>query len=191
MKKIGLYFGSYNPIHMGHLVIAQFMQQYSDLEEVWLVVTPHNPFKKKANLLDDRARFNLVQMAIERVPGLRASDVEFGLPQPSYTTDTLAYLKEQHPDVQFCLIMGSDNLSNLHKWKNAEYLINNYPIYVYPRPDGGSGPYSDHESVTVVNAPQMDLSSSFIRKAISEGKDVSAMVPSAAWKEIQLMHYYE
>lgn len=191
MKKVGLYFGSYNPIHMGHVIIAQYMREFSDLDEVWLIVTPHNPFKKKANLLDDRARFNLVQKAVEEIPGLRASDVEFGLPQPSYTTDTLAHLKEKHPEQQFCLIMGSDNLSNLHKWKNAEYLVTHYPIYVYPRPDGGLGPYTNHESVTVVDAPQMDLSSSFIRRAIADGKDVSAMVPAAAWQEIREMHYYE
>jgi nicotinate-nucleotide adenylyltransferase len=191
MKKVGLYFGSYNPIHIGHLVIAQFMQAYSDLDEVWLVVTPHNPFKKKANLLDDRARFHLVRLALEAHPNLRASDVEFRLPQPSYTADTLAHLQEQHPDHQFCLIMGGDNLANLHKWKNAEYLIEHYPIYVYPRPKSGEGPYSSHENVRVVEAPLMDLSSSFIRKGIAQGKDVSAMVPSATWQEIQLMHYYE
>ncbi|MCE2495486.1 MAG: nicotinate-nucleotide adenylyltransferase [Flavobacteriales bacterium] len=191
MKKVGLYFGSFNPIHMGHVVIAQYMREFSDLDEVWLIVTPHNPFKKKANLLDDRARYNLVQRSVESIPGLRASDVEFSLPQPSYTTDTLAHLKEQHPELRFCLIMGSDNLSNLHKWKNAEYLVTNYSVYVYPRSDGGSGPYTDHESVMVVDAPQMDLSSSFIRQAISEGKDVSAMVPSSAWQEIREMHYYE
>ncbi len=191
MKKVGLYFGSYNPIHMGHLIVAQFMQQFSGLDEVWLVVSPHNPSRKKADLLDDRARLYLVQLAIEGMPGLRVSDVEFGLPRPGYTVDTLACLEEQHPDRQFCLIMGSDNLAHLHKWKNAEYLLSHYRIYVYPRSTRESGLYSDHRNVVVVDAPLMELSGSFIRRAISEGKEVSAMVPPRSWEEICLMNYYK
>lgn len=192
MKKVGLYFGSFNPIHMGHVIIAQFIASFSDLDEVWFVVSPHNPFKKKVNLLDDRTRYNLAVTAVDSIPNVRVSDVEFGLPQPSFTADTLAHLREKHPDYAFCLIMGSDNLVHFPKWKNAEYLMKEFPVYVYPRPEYpiDTEQFPDIE-LHEIKAPLMELSSSFIRKAIQEGHDVSSMVPSAAWNEIQLMNYYK
>lgn len=177
---------------MGHVVIAQFMASFSDLDEIWLVVSPHSPFKNKANLLDDRARYNLAVLAVDTISNVRVSDVEFDLPQPSYTADTLAHLREKHPDKAFCLIMGSDNLVHVPKWKNAEYLMKEFPMYVYPRPNY---PVDAEQMSSIelheIKAPLMELSSSFIRRAIQEGHDVSSMVPSAAWNEIQLMNYYK
>jgi len=191
MKKVGLYFGSFNPIHVGHVVIAQYMASFSDLDEVWMVVSPHNPFKKKANLLDERARFHLAQLAVEKHPNIRVSDVEFDLPQPSFTADTLAHLREKHSDHAFCLIMGSDNLIHFPKWKNAEYLMKEFPVYVYPRPGFPiDDSIKERLEVHEINAPLMELSSSFIRKALKEGHDVSAMIPDSAWHEIDLMNYF-
>lgn len=190
MKKIGLYFGSFNPIHNGHLVIANYMLEYSDLEEIWFIVSPQNPFKSKKSLLPDYQRLDLVNMALGDNDYYKASNVEFNLPKPSRTVDTLAYLYDRYPKNEFALIMGSDNLVNFHKWKNhTEILKNNY-LYVYPRPDTPPTQFDDHEKVKIVNAPLMEISSSFIRQAIKEKRDVRFFVPQKVWEYIDEMNFY-
>ena len=197
MAKIGLYFGSFNPVHIGHLAIAGYMTEFAGLDQVWFVVSPHNPLKKKETLLDDNQRLYMTQLAIGDNQRLRASDIEFKLSVPSYTIDTLAYLKEKYPDNKFCLVMGEDNLYTLHKWKNTEELIKNYPVYVYPRPETGKphSPLLDQLLSTAeihsVNAPLMDISGTFIRDGIKCGKDMSYFLPVAVWKYIREMHFYE
>ncbi len=192
-KKIGLYFGTFNPIHIGHLTIANYMVEFSDLDEVWLVVTPHNPHKKKRTLLDDTHRLAMVRIALEDYPKLKASNIEFSLPQPNYTVNTLAHLEEKYPDHSFCLIMGEDNLKSLHKWKNYDVILERYSIYVYPRiSEGTSAPqFADHLKITKVNAPIMELSSTFIRKAIGDGKNIKPMLPHQVWKYLDEMNFYK
>lgn len=188
--KIGLYFGSFNPIHVGHLIIANFMATNSDLEAVWLIVSPHNPHKPKKTLADDYSRLQLVRLAIEGNPKLRASDIEFELPQPSFTIDTLTHLSEQHPEHEFVLIMGGDNLATLPRWKNAELLLKNHEIYVYKRPDYKLGPLETHAQVRHFEAPLMQISSSYIRRKIAAGKSIRYLVPDAVLEEIELMGLY-
>src|SRR5450759_12680 len=197
MAKIGLYFGSFNPIHIGHIAIAGYMTEFAGLDQVWFVVSPHNPLKKKETLLTDHHRLYMAQIAIGDNDKLRASDIEFKLPVPSYTIDTLTYLKEKFPKNEFCLVMGEDNLYTLHKWKNADELISKYPIYVYPRPES-SKPSStmldkilSMADIHHVDAPMMDISGTFIRNGIKEGKDMSYFLPPAVWKYIREMHFYE
>jgi nicotinate-nucleotide adenylyltransferase len=191
-KKIGLYFGTFNPIHVGHLTIANYMVEFSDLDEVWMVVTPHNPHKKKKTLLDDTHRLTMVRVALEDYPKLKASNIEFDLPQPNYTVHTLAHLEETYPDHAFCLIMGEDNLKNFHKWKNYDVILDRYAIYVYPRISEGTVEHQfiGHEKITKVNAPIMELSSTFIRKAISEGKNIRPMLPQNVWEYLDEMNFY-
>lgn len=178
MPKVGLFFGSFNPIHAGHLIIANYMANYTALDEVWLVVTPHNPLKKKDSLVNRYDRLEMVNLAIERAEKLRSSTIEFSLPQPSYTVDTLAHLREKHPDKHFVLIMGSDNLASLKKWKNYEILLRDYQIYVYPRPDyPAPAGFAHHPSITLTDTPLMEFSSTFIRNAVKEGKDIRYFVP--------------
>lgn len=192
MKKVGLYFGTFNPIHIGHLVIANHMAEFSDMDEVWLVVTPHNPLKKKRTLLEDHHRYELVYRAVESYPKLLPSKVEFGLPQPNYTVNTLAHLQENYPDHRFALIMGEDNLRTLHKWKNHEVIMSRHEIYVYPRLQAGeeAGQFDGHESIHRIDAPVMELSATFIRKAIAEGKDIRPMLPAPVWEYIDEMNFY-
>lgn len=189
-KKIGLYFGTFNPIHIGHLVIANHMANYTDLDEVWFVVSPHNPFKNKNNLLDDYARLELVHRAVEDYDQLRVTDIEFGLPQPSYTVNTLVNLNEKYPKHHFSLIMGGDNLNAFHKWKNYEMILENHQLYVYPRLANTSSQLDHHKKVNLVGAPIMQISSSFIRNAIKTKKDVRAMLPAKVWDYIDEMNYY-
>ncbi|MBL4663415.1 MAG: nicotinate-nucleotide adenylyltransferase [Flavobacteriaceae bacterium] len=191
-KKIGLYFGTFNPIHVGHLTIANYLVEFSDLDEVWMVVTPHNPHKKKKTLLDDIHRLTMVRVALEDYPKLKASNIEFDLPQPNYTVNTLAHMEETYPNQQFCLIMGEDNLKSLHKWKNYEVILERYFIYVYPRISEGKVEHQfvAHEKITKVNAPIMELSSTFIRKAISEGKNIRPMLPQNVWEYLDEMNFY-
>jgi len=201
MKKrttTGLYFGSFNPVHIGHLAIAGYMVEYAGLDEVWFVVSPLNPLKKKETLLPDRQRLYMVELAIGNNEKFRASDIEFRLPVPSYTIDTLTYLKENYPSHDFVLIMGEDNLYTLHKWKNAAELVKNHFIYVYPRKDSRkpANPLLDEllskaVSLTFVNAPLMEISGTFIRNGIKAGKDMSYFLPPAVWKYIREMHFYE
>jgi nicotinate-nucleotide adenylyltransferase len=190
-NKTGLFFGSFNPIHIGHLIVAGYMREFSDLDQVWFVISPHNPLKEKKTLLADHHRLMLVKTAIEDDPEFRASDIEFKLPQPSYTIDTLTYLKEKYPDHEFVLIAGTDILPSFHKWKNYQTLLNQYQIYIYNRPGYKKGEYANHPSIKFFDAPLMEISSSFIRKAIGEGKDVRYMLPPKVWEYMREMHFYE
>ncbi len=191
-KKIGLYFGTFNPIHVGHLTIANHMVEFSDLDEVWLVVTPHNPHKKKKTLLDDIHRLAMVRIAVEEYPKLKASNIEFDLPQPNYTVNTLAYLEEKYPEAQFSLIMGEDNLKSLHKWKNYEVIVNRYDLYVYPRISEGNveNEFLAHGNIHRVAAPIMEISSTFIRKAIKDRKNIRPMLPQNVWEYLDEMNFY-
>lgn len=197
MAKIGLYFGSFNPVHIGHIAIAGYMTEFAGLKQVWFVVSPHNPLKRKETLLAGHHRLYMTQLAIGDNDRLKASDIEFKLTVPSYTIDTLTYLNERYPKNEFCLVMGEDNLYTLHKWKNTTELINEYPIYFYPRPDSvkPSSVLLDHILTTAqihsVNAPLMDISGTFIRNGIKKGKDMSYFLPPAVWKYIKEMHFYE
>lgn len=192
-KKIGLYFGTFNPIHIGHLTIANHMAEYSDLDEVWLVVTPHNPHKKKSSLLDNNHRLAMVRLALEYYPKLKPSKIEFNLPQPNYTINTLAHLEEKYPDKNFCLIMGADNLKNFHKWKNYEVILERYHLYVYPRIGEGVIPeqFVGHSHIHQVAAPIMELSSTFIRKGVKERKNIRPMLPQDVWEYLDEMNFYK
>jgi len=204
MKKIGLFFGTYNPIHVGHLVIANHIANYTELDEVWLVVSPQNPLKKKASLLEDYHRLALVRVAIDENPKLKASDIEFDLPQPSYTSNTLVHIHEKYPDYSFAIIMGEDNLRTFHKWKNYEEILKNNRIYVYPRVlteqekegiknnEREDSAIHNHKNVILCNdVPVMNISASFIRTAIKEKKDVSYLLTQPVFKYLTEMHFYE
>lgn len=187
--KIGLYFGSFNPIHTGHCIIAHHMATHTDLEQVWLVVSPQNPFKPAAALLNEYHRLHLVKTAIEGIACLKASDIEFHLPRPSYTIDTLTYLEEKFPRNKFAIVMGSDGLQNLHKWKNADKLVANHDLYVYPRP--GFEPLTKlPANIHLVKAPMLDISATEIRKQLRQGKDVHFLVPDKVREEIEKNAYY-
>ncbi len=189
--KIGLFFGSFNPIHVGHLVLANYMLEFNDLKRVWFVVSPQNPFKQKSTLLSEKQRLQMVSIAIGDNSKMKACDIEFKLTQPSYTINTLVHLKEKYPMHHFVLIMGTDNLENLHKWKNYEEILNQYEIYVYPRPNYSGGKLIEHKKIKIMDAPLMELSSTAIRMAIKEKKDVRYFVPEAVWNYIKEMHFYE
>jgi nicotinate-nucleotide adenylyltransferase len=189
--KIGLYFGSFNPIHIGHLAIANYMAEYSDLDQIWFVVSPQNPFKQKSSLLKDYHRLELVNRSIEGYSKLKASNIEFNLPKPSYTIDTLTYLKEKHPTYDFSLIMGSDNLDSFTKWKNYEQILANHDLYVYPRPGFKDEDVKLKGKIHLINAPLMEISSSFVRKAIQEKKEIPFFIPEAAYAYIKEMHFYK
>ena len=199
MKKIGLYFGTFNPIHVGHLIIANYMADYTELDEVWLVVSPQNPLKKKETLLKDHHRLSLVRIAIEDNTKLMASNIEFDLPIPSYTINTLVHLKEKYETYEFHLIMGEDNLRSFHKWKNQEEIINNHKIFVYPRVlteqemEDNTIEFSsfNHSNVIRCQAPIMKISSSFIRKAIKNGKDVRYLLTPEVFKYVDEMNFYK
>ncbi|WP_203256346.1 nicotinate (nicotinamide) nucleotide adenylyltransferase [Hyunsoonleella ulvae] len=190
--KVGLYFGSFNPIHIGHLVIANHIAEYSDLDQVWFVVTPHNPFKKKSSLLDNYQRLEMVYLATKNYTKLKPSDIEFNLPQPNYTVNTLAYLQEKHPNNTFALIMGEDNLKSFHKWKNYDVILENHHIYVYPRISENTveTQFHNHSKIHFVDAPIMQLSSTFIRTSIKEGKNVKPMLPHKVWEYLDEMNFY-
>lgn len=176
--RIGLYFGTFNPIHIGHLIIANHMAEYSGLDQIWLVITPHNPLKKKNTLLDDHHRLEMVHLATEDYPKLKPSDIEFRLPQPNYTVHTLAHLQEKYPSYEFSLIMGEDNLNSLHKWKNYEVILQNHDIYVYPRINTETiNPSLDRSRIHRIDAPVMEISSTFIRNSIKEGRNVTPLLP--------------
>lgn len=189
--KVGLYFGSFNPIHIGHLIIANHLQQFSDLDQVWFVVSPQNPFKEKSSLANDYDRLHLVNLAIEDYPHLKASNVEFSLPKPSYTIDTLVVLEEKYPEHEFSLIMGMDNLTNFHKWKNHEQILKNYSIYVYPRIGSEPGPWAHHPKFQFINAPIMEISSTFIRQSIKENKNIRPLLPEKVWKYLDGSSLYK
>lgn len=169
------------------------MVEFSDLDEVWFVVTPHNPHKKKKTLLEDHHRLAMVRIAVEEYPNLKASNVEFDLPQPNYTVNTLAYLEEKYPKKNFCLIMGEDNLKSFPKWKNYEVILERYSIYVYPRISEGTveTQFDNHEKIKKVDAPIIELSSTFIRKGIKSGKNIRPMLSAEVWKYLDEMNFYK
>ena len=201
--RVGLYFGTFNPIHVGHLIIANYMVDRTELDQVWLVVSPQNPLKDKKSLLADYHRLALVRVGIEENHNLRASDIEFKLSKPSYTVTTLAYLKEKHPGYEFALIMGEDNLRTLHKWKNYEEILDNHKLYVYPRAMtmqeeeelrlAGKLENNNIEHANIVmcnDVPVMKISSSFIRKSVQEGKDVRYLLTEDVHKYLDEMNFY-
>lgn len=189
--KVGLFFGTYNPVHIGHTVIATYMAEFTDLEEVWLVVSPQNPLKQNAILLHDYHRLALVRAAAGNHRKLKVSNVEFSLPKPSYTIDTLTHLSQKYRDHQFVLIIGSDNLQLFHQWRDYERILDQYSVYVYPRHGFNGGSLAAHPKVKITDAPIMEISSTFIRNGIRDKKDVSSMLPDAVWKYIEEMHFYE
>lgn len=187
---VGLYFGSFNPIHIGHLAIANYMVEYAKLSELWFVVSPQNPLKQKSTLLPDYQRLEILNRAIADYYKFKASSIEFSMPKPSYTIDTLAYLKEKYPNKEFALIMGEDNLLSLKKWKNYEQILE-YKIFVYPRTNSDISPLHKHKNIQFLSAPIMEISSSFIRKAIKEGRSLPFFVPHKAWQYISEMNFYK
>ncbi|HEY8388494.1 MAG TPA: nicotinate (nicotinamide) nucleotide adenylyltransferase [Parasegetibacter sp.] len=186
--KVGLYFGSFNPIHIGHLIIASFMENSTDLDQVWFVVSPQNPLKPSAVLLNEYHRLHLVRAAVEDNDRLKVSDIEFHLPKPSYTIDTLAYLHERHPQHEFSIILGSDGYQNLCRWKNGDLLAERYKMYVYRRKGFDVSPTPN---ATIVDAPLLDISSTLIRQWIKEGKSIRYLVPDAVRREIEINRYYK
>jgi nicotinate-nucleotide adenylyltransferase len=188
--KTGLFFGSFNPIHVGHMVLANYMLEFTDLDEVWFVVSPHNPLKDKQSLLSQTHRLTMVRLAVEDHSRFKASNIEFKLSQPSYTVNTLAHLKEKYPKKDFSLIMGMDNLLTFDKWKNYEYILKNHSLYVYPRPRLEPGKFADHKNVFLTDAPIIEVSSSFIRKSIKEKKNVNCFMPDKVAAYINEMNFY-
>lgn len=188
--KIGLFFGSFNPIHVGHLIIANVMAETTDLDKVWFVVSPQNPFKKKNQLIHEFDRLDMVRAAIHENFKLDVTDIEFNMPRPSYTVDTLAFLSEKHPEKEFSLIIGGDNLRSFPKWKNHEVILENYSMYVYPRPNAKPSPILEHPNVTQVEAPLLDISATFIRKCVAHGQSITYMVHPAVEEIIHSRKYY-
>jgi nicotinate-nucleotide adenylyltransferase len=193
MKQVGLFFGTFNPIHIGHLVIANHLVEFSDLDEVWFVITPQSPFKVKQSLLDNNHRYQMVYEAVQDYPKLKPSKIEFDLPQPNYTTNTLAHLDDTYgKDHGFSLIMGEDNLKGFHKWKNYEVILEHYSIHVYPRISEGKieHQFEGHPKIIKVDAPIMEISSTFIRKAHKAGKNIRPLLPEAVWTYMDEMNFY-
>ena len=191
-KKIGLFFGSFNPVHIGHLIIANHFVEHTDLDEVWLIISPQSPFKKKKGLLAEHHRYAIAEIATNNNSNLRVSNIEFKLPKPSYTTHTLAFLTEKYSNKEFVLIMGEDNLVHINKWKNYDFIIDNFSIYVYPRPNIEQSEFHKLENVKIINnVPKMEISSSFIRKSISEGKDVKYLLSEVVYEYITEMNFYK
>ena len=205
--KVGLYFGTFNPIHVGHLIIANHMAEHADLDQIWMVVTPHNPLKKKSTLLDDYHRLQMVHLATEDFPKIKPSDIEFKLSQPNYTVNTLVHLEEKYPNYEFSLIMGEDNLKSLHKWKNYEVILENHEIYVYPRLEAKvsveEAISSDADNldlkilqkfgtkIHMIDAPVVEISATFIRENIKKGKNVQPLLPAKVWEYIDHNNFYK
>ncbi|MEN8856633.1 MAG: nicotinate (nicotinamide) nucleotide adenylyltransferase [Flavobacteriaceae bacterium] len=190
--KIGLYFGTFNPIHVGHIIIANHLVEYSDLDEIWMVVTPHNPHKKKSSLLENHHRYQLVYIALEDYPKIKPSDIEFKLPQPNYTVNTLAHIGEKYPQHEFSLIMGEDNLKSFHKWKNYEVILENHEVYYYPRIADGTVKtmFENHPKINKVDAPIIQISATLIRDGIKNNKNVAPMLTKEVWNYIDEMNFY-
>ena len=190
--KIGLYFGTFNPIHVGHLIIANHLAENSDLDQIWMVVTPHNPLKKKSSLLPDFHRLEMVHLATKDFPKIKPSDIEFKLSQPNYTVNTLVHLLEKYPNYEFALIMGEDNLNSLQKWKNYEYILQNHFIYVYPRIQNLEidAQFKNHPKIKKIDAPIIELSSTFIRDSIKNKKNIVPMLPKEVWDYIDHNLFY-
>jgi nicotinate-nucleotide adenylyltransferase len=187
--KVGLFFGTFNPIHMGHLVLAEYMLNYADIDELLFVVTPHNPFKQKSTLLPDRTRLHLVNLAIDGEVTMRASDIEFDLPQPNFTAQTLVFFREKYPETTFSIIMGEDNLRTFHKWRNYESILAHHPILVYPRmgevPEDQNDILESYPQATLVDAPRMEISASLIRQSFKDGKPLKNLLPKAVFNYIE------
>ena len=190
-RKIGLFFGSFNPIHNGHLMLANFLAEYGSLDEIWFVVSPHNPLKDKKSLLDDRHRMRMVELAVEGDDRFHVCDIEFHMPKPSYTIDTLVRLSEHHRGYDFYLICGMDSLQSFNKWKNYNAILENYHLLVYPRKGYSCNELINHPSVQVIEAPEIEVSSTFLRKAIAEKHDIRYFLPEKVYKYIIDMHFYE
>lgn len=188
--KIGLYFGSFNPIHNGHLIIANYLVQHTELEQVWFVVSPQNPLKKAGSLLNEYHRLYMAQISVEEEPALKVSDIEFRLPRPSYTIDTLTYLDEKYPSHEFALIMGSDSFQNLPSWKNYQQILSRYPVYVYERPAHAPVNIYPEARITFLHAPLLEISSTYIRNNVKEGKSIRFLVPDKVRNEIEQNGYY-
>lgn len=193
MKNIGLYFGTFNPIHIGHLIIANYLVEHSNLDEIWLVVTPHNPHKQKASLLHNFDRMEMVYLATKEYLKIKPSDIEFNLPQPNYTVRTLAHISDKYPKHTFNLIMGEDNLKSFHKWRNYEVILENHNIYVYPRISEGiiETQFDKHPKIHRVEAPIIQISSTMIRKGIKAGKDIRPLVPDSVLNHINSKGFYK
>lgn len=191
MSKIGLFFGSFNPVHIGHMIIANFMAHNTDLDQVWMVVSPQNPLKSKKSLANDHDRLHLVNLAIGNNLKLRSSNIEFNLPKPSYTIDTLTYLNEKFPEKKFVLIMGGDNLASFHKWKNYQAILDNYEIYLYKRPKYDLGELGTHPAISHFEAPLLDISASYIRQQIKDGKSVEYLVPTEVYRYLDETGLYD
>lgn len=191
-KRIGLYFGSFNPIHRGHLIVASHMVEHTDLDEVWLVISPHNPFKSKSTLASDYDRLEMAHIAIEGYDRLRACDVEFRMEKPSYTCDTLLKLSEKYPHYRFCLIMGADSLIGFERWKNHEFLLKYFSFYIYPRPgyDTHSDLFAAADVIVVTDAPQVEISATAIRDDLRKGYSVKALVPDGVLDYIEKKGLY-
>jgi nicotinate-nucleotide adenylyltransferase len=189
--QIGLYFGSFNPIHHGHLLIANYILDNTELEQVWFVVSPQNPLKPSGSLLNEYHRLYLVQLAVEGENRLKASDIEFKLPKPSYTADTLAYIQEKYPNHEFSIIMGSDSFQNLPKWKNYRHILQHYPLYIYKRTADETIPsYPDAKQLIILEAPLLPISATEVRKKTKTGKSIRYLVPDAVREEIERNGYY-
>lgn len=191
IKKTGLYFGSFNPIHNGHLILANYMAEFTDLDEVWFVISPQNPFKDKSALLAEHHRLALVRIAVEDQQNLGVTDIEFKMPKPSYTIDTLTWLSDKYENRDFVLISGTDIFSSFHKWKNYREILEFYSIYVYPRPGSGLGEFAGHPKIKLFKAPAMEISSSFIREGIKQRKNMRYWMPDTVYNYILEMHFYE
>lgn len=190
---IGLFFGTFNPIHIGHLALANYMLEFTEMKEVWFVVSPQNPLKKRSNLLDDYQRLEMVHLAVDHFHQFKVSDIEFSLPKPSYTTKTLAVLKEKYPEKEFSIIMGEDNIKTIHKWKNYEYLLDNYKVFVYPRYDEVNNDIEEtlHPNIILTKAPNIQISSSFIRSGLKKNKNLRFFLPIKVYSYINDMHFYK
>ncbi len=188
--KIGLYFGSFNPVHSGHLIIANYILNETVLEKIWFIVSPQNPFKTNSSLLNEYDRLHLLRLATEDDLRIKVSDIEFALPKPSFTSVTLSHLQDKYPEHEFSIIMGSDSFQNLHKWKNFEFIIKNYPIYVYQR-TGFQVDNHNKAKLTIVDAPLLQISATQIRHLLHEGKSIRYMVPEKVREEIERGHYYK
>lgn len=191
--KIGLYFGTFNPIHVGHMIIANHFAEHTDLDQIWMVVTPHNPLKQKSTLLDDYHRLHLVRLATEDYPKIKPSDVEFKLPQPNYTVNTLAHLMDKYPQHEFSLIMGEDNLKSFHKWKNYEYILEHHDIYIYPRvsEEAENEDLKGHARIHQIAAPIVEISSTFIREQIKAKKNIRPLLPQLVWEYVDHNNFYK
>ena len=191
MKKVGIYSGSFNPIHHGHVMLANYLVEFSDLDELWFVVTPQNPLKKKEDLLDDDERLKMVQLAVGDDPRFHVSDIEMHLPTPSYTINTLTALSEQHPDCEFIFICGMDSLQNLKNWREYQKILDNYELLVFPREGFDGGELINYPSVNVLKTPIIEVSSTFIRNCVKEGRDMRHFMPEKAFQYMQEHHFYE